>query len=251
MKKRDFSLNNIFKVVGKIFSWSLFVILMIAAIFLLYYFVATKIYAAKGKGYEPKLSIYTIVSPSMTPTIKVYDAIINVRIDKPEDIKKGDVITFISTSLLTPGTTITHRVVGITEDSDGNVCYQTKGDYNSVADQSCAKFSNVIGKVVFRIPQLGRIQFFLASKAGWLVCILVPALVIICRDILRIMKLSGIKNTVSKLEDRNKKDSKKIKLENERKQELKRKLLLKDNKTRYYEEPQIRIIEKKRNNERK
>lgn len=247
MKKRDFSWNNIFKIIGKILSWSLFVVLMIAAVFLLYYFIATKIYAAKGKGYEPKLSIYTIVSPSMTPTIKVYDAIINVRVDKPEDIKKGDVITFISTSLLTPGTTITHRVIGITEDSDGNVCYQTKGDYNSVADQSCAKFSNVIGKVIFRVPQLGRVQFFLASKAGWLVCILVPALVIICRDVLRITKLSSIKNSVDKMEAKNKKDSKKIKLENVRKQELKRKLLKKDsNDTKYYKEPQIRVIEKKR-----
>lgn len=247
MKKRDFSWNNIFKIIGKILSWSLFVVLMIAAVFLLYYFIATKIYAAKGKGYEPKLSIYTIVSPSMTPTIKVYDAIINVRVDKPEDIKKGDVITFISTSLLTPGTTITHRVIGITEDSDGNVCYQTKGDYNSVADQSCAKFSNVIGKVIFRVPQLGRVQFFLASKAGWLVCILVPALVIICRDVLRIIKLSSIKNSVDKMEAKNKKDSKKIKLENVRKQELKRKLLKKDsNDTKYYKEPQIRVIEKKR-----
>lgn len=246
--KSSFSINQIFKIVSKVLSWALFLILLVAALFLLYYYVATKTYAAKGPGYEPKFSIYTIISPSMTPKINVYDTIINIKVDNPEDIKVGDVITFISTSLLTPGTTITHRVIGITTDESGNVCYQTKGDFNQVSDQACAKFSNVIGKVVMKIPQLGRVQFFLASKAGWLLCILVPALIIIGRDIMRITKLSTIKDTANKMSTKNVKDPKKEKLEKARKEELKRKLLKdKDNnKKEYYKEPEIKTIEKKK-----
>ena len=248
MKDGNFSIGKIFKVISKILSWALFVVLLIAAIFLLYYFIATKIYTAKGSGYEPKFSIYTIASGSMEPKIKVYDAIVNIKVNTPNDIEVGDVITFVSTSLLSPGKTITHRVIAITQDEDGKVCYQTKGDANDIADQACAKYHNIIGKVIFKIPQLGRVQKILASKGGWLVFILIPALYIIGRDILRLTKLSSIKATATKMSEPKRKEPKKEKEEAIRKAELKRKLLKNDNssKIEYYTEPTIKTVDKRR-----
>lgn len=250
MKNDSFSFGKILNVVSKILSWALFVILLLAAIFLLYYFVATKIYTAKGPGYEPKFSIYTIASGSMEPKIKVYDAIINVKIDNTNDIEVGDIITFVSTSLLSPGKTITHRVIAITQDEDGKICYQTQGDANDIADQACAKYHNIIGKVIFKIPQLGRVQKLLASKGGWLIFILIPALYIITRDILRLTKLSNIKSTATKMSEGNKKDPKKEKLEENRKAELKRKLLKEDSKSHveYYKDPVIKSVDKRGKN---
>ena len=242
------SISYVFKLIGKIISWALFGVLLVAAIFLLYYYVATKNYALKGPGHEPKFSIYTIISGSMEPNIHVYDAVINVKANTPSDIKVGDVVTFISTSVLTPGTTITHRVIGITRDENGAVCYQTKGDWNKVPDQACAKFHNIIGKVVFTIPQLGRVQLFLAKQGGWIICILIPALIIIVRDVLRITKLVGIKDSANKMIYTPVRDPEKERLELERKDELKRKLITKEktrrNATIYYEEPEIVTIEK-------
>lgn len=244
----NLTMKKILEIVGKVISWALFSILLIAAAFLLYYYVATKIYAAKGPGYEPKYSIYTIISGSMIPKIRVYDTVINVKVDNPNDIVVGDVITFVSTSILSPGTTITHRVIGITKDENGNVCYQTKGDNNDIADQACAKYHNVIGKVVFKIPQLGRIQFFLASRAGWLLCILVPALIIIGRDIMRITKLSSIKKTTLDINSKAEKDPQKQKEEQERVISLKRKLLKENSKVNnYYKDPDIVVIDKRKN----
>lgn len=246
--KSDFSNKKIINVIGKVLSWALFIILLIAAVFLLYYYVATKIYAAKGPGYEPKFSIYTIISGSMEPNIRVKDTVVNVRVKDPQDIVVGDVITFVSTSLLSPGTTITHRVVGITKDENGNICYQTKGDNNPIQDQACAKFHNVIGKVILKIPQLGQIQFFLASKAGWLICIIVPALVIICRDIMRITKLTAIKKSTDKSEK--KVDPKKKEKEAERVVTLKKKLNIKDTSmkvTEYYKDPEVTIVDRRKN----
>lgn len=246
--KSDFSNKKIINVIGKVLSWALFIILLIAAVFLLYYYVATKIYAAKGPGYEPKFSIYTIISGSMEPNIRVKDTVVNVRVKNPQDIVVGDVITFVSTSLLSPGTTITHRVVGITKDENGNICYQTKGDNNPIQDQACAKFHNVIGKVILKIPQLGQIQFFLASKAGWLICIIVPALIIICRDIMRITKLTAIKKSTDKSEK--KVDPKKKEKEAERVVTLKKKLNIKDTSmkvTEYYKDPEVTIVDRRKN----
>lgn len=245
------SISEFFKIIGKIISWVLFIILLIAAVFLLYYYIATKNYAAKGPGHEPKFSIYTIVSGSMYPEIKVYDAVINVKANRPSDIKVGDVITFISTSITTPGTTITHRVIGIVTDENGAICYQTQGDFNTVADQACAKFHNVIGKVVIIIPQLGRVQVFLATKGGWIICILIPALIIIVRDVLRITKLTSIKETANKMVTKPQKDPTQEKIEQERKAELKRKLITKEATRRnyftYYTDPEVITIEKNNN----
>ncbi len=250
MRKRS-TFGNVVHIIGKILSWALFLILLLAAAFLIYYYIATKIYAKKGPGYEPKYSIYTIISGSMVPTINVYDTIINERADDPSDIQVGDVITFVSTSLATPGTTITHRVVGITQDIDGKICYKTKGDWKyNVEDPGCTRFQNVIGRVIIKIPQLGRVQFFLASRAGWLLCILLPAVYIIGRDILRIVKLTSIKDTTDKMNNK-KVDAKKKKMEEERKKELKRKLLKENdnNGVKYYKEPVIREINKSKNKE--
>ncbi len=244
------SLKKIIHIIGKIISWVLFVLLMITAVFLLYYYVATKVYTKKGHGYEPKFSIYTIISQSMTPNIKVYDAVVDIRVDDPTNIEVGDVITFISTSLLTPGMTITHRVKAITTDSSGQVCYVTKGDYNSVEDDSCAKFNNILGKVMFKIPQIGRVQKLLASKAGWLLFIMLPALFIISKDIVKMAKLAGISDKASKVSEKPKPDEKKIAQEKLRKEELKRKLLKEEDRQHYqeyYKDPVIRTIDKRKN----
>lgn len=186
--KNKLSLKEIFKLISTIISWTIFVLLLICAAFLLYYFIATKVYVAKGTGYEPKFSLYTIVSPSMVPNINVYDVVIDVKLEKPEDVKINDVITFNSSIPGVEGGTITHRVIAISKDKEGNYYYKTKGDNNLVDDGVDVSFNSIVGKVALRIPGLGKVQSFMASSMGWLMFILVPALYIIIKDILRIIK---------------------------------------------------------------
>ena len=110
----------------------------------------------------PTFSFFTIISPSMAPTINVYDVIINRRVDDPGAIEIGDIITFISTSSISRNMIVTHRVIEI-QVNDGKYEFITQGDNNPAPDSSPALAENIIGKTVFRIPQLGRIQFFLSS----------------------------------------------------------------------------------------
>lgn len=185
-------MNNfkmILKYISTIISWTIFVLLSIVGILLLYYFVSSRLYVTKGDQYEPAFSIYTIVSGSMEPTIKVYDVIINTKTDA-DDVKVNDVITFTSTSSNTAGMTITHRVIGEKILDDGTSCFITRGDNNTNEDYSCVAEKNIIGKVNAVIPQLGRIQFFLASKFGWVFLILIPALYILLKDMYKLLKKS-------------------------------------------------------------
>ncbi len=194
-KGRFSSITQTIKFITGILSWIILIILVIIAAFLLYYFVSTKVYAQKGENYKPAFSLYTILTQSMQPNINPYDVIVDIAVNDPEDIQVGDIITFVSTSSLTKGMTITHRVYDIKQEN-GEYMYYTKGDDNLGPDALPAPYSNVLGKVLFHIPQLGRIQSFLSTKGGWLIVVVVPAVIIIILDILKIFRLQTAKNQV-------------------------------------------------------
>lgn len=198
-KSKYVSFSQVIKFIMGILSWTVFAILVLIAIFLIYYFISTKLYAEKGENYRPQIGLYTILTGSMEPNINPYDVIVDWTITNPKDIKIGDVITFISTSSLTKGMTITHRVINIKEDQNG-FSYQTKGDANLSPDTAYVPFTNVKGKVLFRIPQLGRLQSFLATKGGWLIIVVIPALIVIITDLLKIFRLTTAKGKIDILQ---------------------------------------------------
>lgn len=170
----------------------------------------------------------------MTPNLNVYDVILDTKVKKPEDIKVGDIITFISTSTMSKGLTITHRVVAIVETENG-IEYKTQGDNNLTPDATTVQFKNVLGKVLFRIPQLGRLQYFLSSSYGWLIIVVIPALIIIISDIVKIIRLSGAKKKVNEaLLSEDKKEQK----EKAKKEEIEEKLKQRYHLNRNANEPE-------------
>lgn len=196
-------IKNVLNYIGKILSYASIVLLVIIGAFLVYYLFTVQKYK-NNPEFKPEVSLYTIISGSMEPAIHVYDVVVNVAVKSPEDIKVGDVITFVSTSSISKGLTVTHRVQDI-KIVNGNYEYVTKGDYNPVADSSTAKYENVLGKVAFKIPQLGRVQFIVASKAGWFLVVLLPAMGVIIYDVIKLIKLLGAKVTTDKVNPKNKK----------------------------------------------
>ena len=172
--------KKVLNYISKILSYASIVILVIIGSFLLYY-LFTMQKNKNNPNFKPEVSLYTIISGSMEPAIHVYDVVVNFAVKSPEDIKVGDVITFESTSSISKGLTVTHRVQDI-RIINGRYEYVTKGDNNPVADSSTAKYENVLGKVAFKIPQLGRVQFIVASKAGWFLIVLLPAMGVIIYD---------------------------------------------------------------------
>lgn len=171
-------------------TWSVFVLLLLCAAFLIYYYVSIQIYAKKGAGYEPEIALYTIVSGSMEPAINVYDVVMVFDVDTPEELEVGDVITYNSSNFISGETiTVTHRIISISQDKDGNYTFYTKGDNNLSQDTYGVSFNQILGSVELKIPQLGRIQYFLATKFGWLVVVVIPALFIIIKYIVQLIDL--------------------------------------------------------------
>ena len=186
-------------------TFSLILVLLIILGALMFYFnMKVKSFEKRGLVYTPPFGIYTIVSGSMMPEINVYDVVVAVNSKNPEDIEVGDIITYVSSWDLNYGLNITHRVVKRTKNEQGEYSYITKGDNNQNNDGAPVPYSNVIGKVVLRIPQLGRLQFILSTKAGWFFAIFIPALAVVIYDVLQLLKLAGLKTNILKVEDENK-----------------------------------------------
>lgn len=182
------------KKMHKLLNNFLVCILIIVAGFFLTYVISDKI--AKKKGDIPPFGLYTVISPSMSPNIDVYDVVF-VEKTKEKDIKVDDVITFYSTNSFFGNTPITHRIVEILDVPNKGTMYRVKGDANENADYEKVIPSNILGKVIFKIPKLGKVQFFLASKKGWLFVIVLPAIAILIYDIIKLIKLISIKNKLN------------------------------------------------------
>ena len=224
--------KRVFKYITDVISWTCLCILILIGALLVWYFISAKIYASKGEKYTPYFSLYTIISPSMEPNIKVYDVILDTRVDDVNTIKEGDIITFISSGNLSSGMTITHRVVEVLHTDEG-LRFRTKGDNNQTADGALVIPENVLGKTLLRIPMLGRVQFLLASKGGLLIFILIPAVGIIVYDIIKLFRVKDVSDKVEEViqdkpEDKVLEEQKMI--EENRKQELIEKLYKEKNK---------------------
>ena len=187
------TLKVIWKYIVDVIAYSCLIILILIGILLIIYVVDNKVQANKGGSNKPLFNAYVVVSGSMEPKIHVYDVIISKRIES-KDLKVGDTITFYSSDPRLNGAIVTHRIIEEIDKENG--VFRTKGDANNVSDEALTSDQNIIGKVSYRIPQLGRIQFFVASTGGWLLVVMFPCLAIISYDIVKIIKLT--KNKVTK-----------------------------------------------------
>ena len=162
---------------ASILLYTILILLLVVGIVFIAYILDAKKNAERGDWKPPLYNAYIIVSQSMTPVIRVNDAIITKRVDAT-DIKVGDVVTYLSENPEYPGIMITHRVIEKNQ-VNGEYYFVTKGDYNNIADPLTVKESQIYGKVVMRIPKIGFIQVILSNYMGWVLMIGVPALAIV------------------------------------------------------------------------
>lgn len=181
----------------KLVSYTLIVFLMIISSFLIFYVFSSKYY--KSKGMNPPFSLYTIVSSSMEPAISVYDVVFIKKID-PDKLVKGDVITFYSSNPFFGNTPITHRIEKVINEND-ELLFEVKGDANEISDEELVASSSIIGRVYFRLPAFGKIQYFIASKKGLIFAILIPAVFVLFYDSMKIIKEIKLRRERKEIEE--------------------------------------------------
>ena len=101
---------------------------------------------------------YIITTDSMKPNISQGDIII-IKETEEEKLKIDDIITFRKNNKL-----ITHRIIEIETDEDGNKQYVTKGDNNNIEDLEKVSYQEIEGKKIVKIPVLGKVVMLLQDE---------------------------------------------------------------------------------------
>jgi signal peptidase len=80
---------------------------------------------------------------------------------------------------------VTHRIIEITTDEEGNLAFITQGDANNIRDEDPIPAENVIGIYVTHINHAGSVAMFMSTTTGLIVCVVVPLALLIGYDVLR------------------------------------------------------------------
>lgn len=124
-----------------------------------------------------------ILTDSMEPEFSSGDLII-CKNAKAEDVREGDIICFYDPDG-NGTTTVTHRVKAITEDEDGNLAWETKGDANNTEDARIVPAKNLVGIYERNIPGVGNVAMFIQTTQGLIICVICPIILLLAYDIIR------------------------------------------------------------------
>ena len=98
-----------------------------------------------------------VATGSMKPEISVGDVVVMREIN-PENLKVGDIIGYKLNE-----TTIVHRIVNISRNTDLSLVITTKGDNNRFEDTDPVRAEQVVGKVMFKVKYLALPTIWLHS----------------------------------------------------------------------------------------
>lgn len=132
---------------------------------------------------------FIVTSDSMSATdFDAGDIAISKNVD-PTILKEGDIITFLSQDPNSFGEVITHKIRRLTTDANGRPGFVTYGTTTDTDDTTVVTHEYIVGKYVGRIPKVGSFFQFLKTTPGYIVCILVPFLLLILSQGLNCVRL--------------------------------------------------------------
>ena len=118
------------------------------------------------------------------------DIVIIKNADDPRGLQAGDIIAFMSTNSVSYGETVTHMIREVKMTEDGKVLgYVTYGTNTGVDDEALVEPEYVLGAYSGKLPGVGNFFAFVKSTPGYIVCILVPFLLLILYNGVNVIRL--------------------------------------------------------------
>jgi signal peptidase len=131
--------------------------------------------------------LFVVLGGSMSPAFEAGSIVLVQRVNASEIIA-GDIITYRDYRRDNTHVIVTHRVMEVLETEP--VSFVTRGDANEVNDPRPVAAANLIGRVAYTIPYLGRFLSFIRTRTGLLVMVIVPAVLIIFSELRKLIKYS-------------------------------------------------------------
>lgn len=132
---------------------------------------------------------FIVLSDSMSKTDFDAGDLVLVKEVDPSTLKEGDIISYTSQNTSNFGETVTHKIRRRTTDAEGNPGFVTYGTTTDTDDETVVTYPYVLGKYQTNIPKVGKFFQFLKTTPGYIVCILVPFLILILIEGIRCIRL--------------------------------------------------------------
>lgn len=121
---------------------------------------------------------------------KAGDIVIIKSAEDPRSLQAGDIIAFLSTNSESYGETVTHMIREVKKTDDGKtVGYVTYGTNTGTNDEALVEPEYVLGKYAGKLPSVGNFFAFVKSTKGYIVCILVPLVLLILYNGINVIRL--------------------------------------------------------------
>ena len=174
------TLNIIYKVVAGI--------IMAATLFMVIFTIVSTLIFDRNDRNLFGIRFYIVLSDSMSLSennkddevhFDAGDIVLIKNVEDKAGLGAGDIISFISQNSDNFGETVTHKIRERIETEDGRlIAYVTYGTNTGVNDVPIEP-EYVLGKYVGKLPNVGTFFNFLKTTTGYIVCILVPFILVI------------------------------------------------------------------------
>lgn len=132
---------------------------------------------------------FIVLSDSMKKTdFDAGDLVLIKRVD-PTTLQPGDIIAYTSQNSANYGATVTHKIRSLTTDESGEPGFVTYGTTTDTDDEAVVTYPYVLGKYTGHIPGVGTFFNFLKTTPGYIVCILVPFVLLIVMEGIHCIRL--------------------------------------------------------------
>ena len=172
-------------IISKVLSW---VIIAVTACMMIFTLFSTLTFDRNDRSLFG-VRFYVVLSDSMSLSdnnkdekihFNAGDIIMSKKVKDYSSIEEGDVISFISQSSTNFGETVTHQVKTVRRDDNGKLLgYVTFGSNTGAVDEALVEPEYVLGEYTGRLPGVGHFFSFLKTTPGYIVCILIPFLLLI------------------------------------------------------------------------
>lgn len=132
---------------------------------------------------------FIVLSDSMSKTDFNAGDLVLVKAVDPATLREGDIIAYTSQNSANYGETVTHKIRKITTDANGDPGFVTYGTTTDTDDETIVTYPYVLGKYEKHIPKVGTFFQFLKTTPGYIVCILIPFLLLILSEGIRCIRL--------------------------------------------------------------
>lgn len=122
---------------------------------------------------------FIVQSDSMSATDFSAGDIVFIKAVDPSTLREGDIIAYISQNSSNFGQTVTHKIRTVTQTDSGERGYITYGTTTGIDDETVVTDFYVLGKYVGSVPKVGKFFTFMKTTQGYVLCILIPFLLLI------------------------------------------------------------------------